>query len=195
MFPPVYHPKLTWYEPSFFKLSSRTTADWIWWFGGAMVIYVALATYLLTADVTNFDRPATNFAAKLVIPGLVTFAVLVLFELPNWRRVVSLTDHEVTCTSVMVTEGGLLYALWGIKQWSRSAIARVELLRPGEAGNRFPFGLIVVFPTYSRPGRIGVPKAIALEDVATQLHSMNVAVSLSGWTPPTPSSALPSAET
>jgi hypothetical protein len=180
MLPKSANTSLRWSEPLFFKLRSSTRLGWIVRAAVIVAVY-GLLLVLLFVEKRPPEWPEPGPAKIILVPAAVGIMILFLFELPNAQRTVELTDKEISCFGMQPMAGGLVHLLTGMAVWNRREIQVVRLLRPGEPGNRFSFGLMTIARKYGRPKQLAVPRTVRLEDVADHLHSMDVAVELSGW--------------
>jgi hypothetical protein len=185
-----------WNEPLFFLILTSTRVGWIVRVGVFLAIYV-LFVFLLTLDKNSPQEMRLPAAVVLLLPAFIGGLFLAMYEVPTLQRKVSLTDKDIGCAGTLMMFGGmsnLLHMIVGrMGQWNRREIKLVQLLRPGEPGNRFSFGLMIVTPKYAAPRKMGVPCDVPLDEVATRLHAMQLIVQLSGWQAdaPPPHGAIP----
>jgi hypothetical protein len=185
MFPPLANAKLKWHEPWFFKLRQSTALGWI-----ARVIMIGVVYGVLLVSILSIERsptaPELNPAVVFISPAIFSILIVAFFDVPNLQRVVELSDSEISCVGRVTTYGGalaMIHLLIGSVVWNRREIKHVQLLRPGDPGNRFPFGLMTIARKYGGSKQIAVSPTVALEEIANQLHSMGIAVQLSAWRP------------
>lgn len=182
MLVPSQQVKLTWNEPPLFQL--RASSKTAWWLRGLFFFAIyALFAVLLRMD-HKTSGPAFTPVGKLVMPAIIATVFLAMFEAPTLRRVVSIGDGGISCTGAFMMAGGPIHWVTGMRHWNWRELKQVHLLRPGEPGNAFDFGLMMVTPKYARPKQLAVAPTMALNDVADCLHAMNAEVVLSDWRPP-----------
>jgi hypothetical protein len=185
MFSPLANAKLRWNEPWFFTLRQSTALGWI-----ARAVVIGVLYGVLLVLILSIERsptaPELHRAVVFIPPAIFSILIVALFDIPNLQRAVELSDTEISCVGRVTTYGGalaMIHLLVGSVVWNRREIKHIQLLRPGEPGNRFPFGLMTIARKYGGAKQIAVSPTVALEDVAKQVHSMAIAVQLSGWQP------------
>jgi hypothetical protein len=182
VFPNNANSKHQWNEPWFFKLRSATKTGWMLRGGFVVGVYV-LFVVLLSMDSNSPNGPNFGIVEIILLPAMVAGVFMAMIEIPNVQRMVSLTDNEISCVGALMMFGGPIHLLTGMGQWNRREIKTVQLLRPAEPGNKFPFGLMLITPKYAKPKQLAVPSSVVLNDVANHLHSIGVDVQLSEWEP------------
>jgi len=170
----------SWNEPWFFTLHTSTKLGWIVR-GCFFVAVYALFFAVLFLEQGNPNSPPFGTAEIIFLPALVAGVFSALLELPNLQRMVAITDKDISCIGSFAMFGGPIQLIMGMGNWNRKEIKHIQLLRPGEEGNRFLFGLMIITPKYSKPQPIAVPSKVSLDAVATSLHSIDIPVQLSGW--------------
>jgi hypothetical protein len=174
--------EITWKEPWLFQIRTSSRLAWLMRAGFFAVVYVVFVVAIIM-DSGKPNRRQLGIAEKAVMPAVVAAVFLVLFELPNLQRIVSVTSTQISCMGGFMMFGGPIHLITGMRQWNCREIRSVQLLRTGEPDNEFPFGLMIVTPKHAAARRLGVPATTSLDDVADRIHAMGVAVQLSNWQP------------
>jgi hypothetical protein len=174
---PIGKLRIQWNEPWFFK---QRTLSWRGWLIRVFLLGVGIVfgTGMMSQGSARKELTPIEWAYAVGIGVL----VVLLMELQTFLRSVSIFEYDIFCVGVLTMQGGtLVHLLTGVKQWNRREIKQVSLLRPGETGNPFSCGLMIVIPKYTRPHQIGVPRSVSLIELADHLHTMGLAVELSEW--------------
>jgi hypothetical protein len=185
MFPPLAKAKLRWNEPWLFTLRQSTALGWI-----VRAVMIGVVYGMILALILSIERsptaPELNPAVVFIPPAIFSILIVALFDVPNLQRTVELSDTEISCVGRVTTYGGalaMIHLLIASVVWNRREIKHIQLRRPGEPGNRFAFGLMTIARKYGGEKQVAIPPTVALEDVANHVHSMGIAVQLSGWQP------------
>jgi hypothetical protein len=172
-----------WNEPPFFKIHTTTKIGWMIRGMIFFVVFLCFASLLSSGG----DGGARHTSAIPTIVLASAFGSALLFvasELPNFQRLVTLTDDGIACQPKPMFQGKgiqVFSMMLGWQRWNKREIKQVELLRPEEPGNQFSFGLMIVRPKYASARQIAVPTSVSLEEVAARVQSMGLPVKLSGW--------------
>jgi hypothetical protein len=176
---------VTWLEPPFFKMRTTTKIGWMIRAVIFVAVYLGFASLLYSGG--GGDRRALSISISeiVLLSALISIIFFVATELPYYQRIVTLTEHEISCLPQPMLGAGVqgLAILLGMQQWNKREIKHVQLLRPKEPGNRFAFGIMIVKPKYAASRQMAVPTSVSLEDVAARIQSMGLPVQLSGWNP------------
>lgn len=173
-----------WTEPKFFLLRNSSKTGWIIRGVFFCLIFGGFAV-LLTMENGNPGRAPLGWVETAILSGVIAVFMLVSFELPTMQRQVSITKNSISCDGgMMAMFGGLIHLLqMGWDQWNLREIKKVRLLRAGEGDNSFGFGLMTIYRKYSKEKSMGVAADVSLEELADLLHSMELDVELSDWSP------------
>lgn len=184
MIPNLANVKLQWNEPWLFKLRTLTWSSCLWraaLFAAVYLVFVGM----LSNPGNSTAEPQHSTVEIFTIPLLIAAMFLASLEIPTLQRVVSISNSEISCVGAfMVFGGGVLSLLMGMAQWNRRELKQVSLQRPGEPGNPYSFGLMTITLKHAAPKKVGIPGGVCLNDVADQLHSMEIPVELTEWAPP-----------
>ncbi|MBD3676528.1 MAG: hypothetical protein HUJ26_23705 [Planctomycetaceae bacterium] len=192
LFPDNANAKYQWNEPWFFKLRASTKTAWVLRAGFFIGVYVLFAV-LMSMDSKSAGGPQFGTVEILILPTMIAGLFLAMIELPNIQRVVTLTDNDISCIGTLMMFGGPISLLTGTGQWNRREIKTVQLLRTGEPGNDYSFGLMIITPKHAKEKQLAIPLTVSLSDVANHLHTVGIDVRLSDWQHS--SSDLPEPET
>jgi hypothetical protein len=158
--------QMTWNEPMFFVV--RLRERWGWMRRGLLALGIVLLMFLAIF----FTRNQPGIGKTIAISVLAGVVLVVLMDVGNIQREVTIKDDCVICSSTVGTFWMTSFALRDIHG--------VRLLYPQEW--TFPYGAMFV-QTSDDMFLMGVPNKVSLPTVANVLHRLGVNVQLSGWEP------------
>jgi hypothetical protein len=183
MIPNITNVTLQWNEPWLFKLRTLTWRNWLWRAALFAAIYLVFMG-MISNPRESTAEPQHSTVEVLTIPLLISALFLASLEIPTLQRVVSISDSQISCVGAFMVFGGVISVLMSMAQWNRRELKQVTLQRPGEAGNPYSIGLMTITLKHAAPKKVGIPSGVCLNDVADQLHSMEIPVELTEWVPP-----------
>ena len=173
-----------WTEPWFFLLRSVTRAGWFVRLGFFIAVYAVFVVLLVQAT-DSTGKPLIGHVGVALFPIPIASLSIVMFEVPTLQRQVVLSnDNRISCFGTLLMFAGPIQLIrGGFDTFNQREIKQVELLRTGEPGNDFPFGLMIVVRKFSSTKHIAVPTTESVEEIANHLHAMTIDVQLSDWEP------------
>jgi len=175
MFLPPDQVQMEWDEPRLFTFRTLTVGSYAWRF----VVFASFAAVFALAGVAESQRRVWS-AATAVLVVLLASGVLTLFiTAPPIQRRITISRDGINWSPLVSISGNnpLLRLVWcGV--WTRLEIKRVLLLPPGDPGNSFGYGLMVIEPKYASPGTIGIANQVSLDRLAQQLSDNGIAVTV-----------------
>jgi hypothetical protein len=177
MFVPAGEVQAQWDEPYFFGFRTM---------GGRSLLlralfFLGLCTVFSIALVSEPEsvKSSRSFPEAVALVLLCAAVITVLVTAPSIQRRITLSRDGISWSNRY--PASLILFLLSAGALSRLEMKRVVLQRPGDRGNRFPYGVMVVELKYANPALIAVPNHLALERLAQVLNDNGVTVTLSGW--------------
>jgi hypothetical protein len=108
MFPDNGNTRLRWDEPRLFALRLISTTGWAIRRVIALVIF-AVFFGLMSLDNNSLTAPEFGLATRITLPAIIAVFFIVMFEVPNLQRTVSINDKNIFCNGKFMMFGGEMF--------------------------------------------------------------------------------------